>query len=425
MTEAFLQYVWQHRLLEGPLVTTEGLPVVVEKTGELNRDAGPDFFDARLEIDGVLWAGNVEVHIKSSDWKQHKHSSDKAYNNVILHVVYIYDTDIVLENGKKVPTLDISKSLPQNVWENYDSLMNADDRQIPCGPRLSEIPDFLFNLSQDRLMIERMERKSGDVERVINATKGSWEQACYWLMAHYLGGKANAFPFELLAKITPMRILAKIKDDPFRVESLFFGQAGLLDGEFSDDYPKSMQREYGYLRTAYQLSPMAAHLWKFFRIRPAGFPTLRISQFAALIVKSSNLFSKMLDAKDIKELRSFFDVGASEYWETHYNFDRESLKSSKMLGRNVIDSIIINAWIPLLFEYGKAHGDEACKERAFALLMQMPAENNSITKLWTSEGIAPKNAAESQAVIQRYTEYCSAKRCLDCQLAFRLLKTKN
>lgn len=425
MTEAFLQYVWQHRLLEGPLVTTEGLPVVVERPGELNRDAGPDFLDSRLVIGGLHWAGNVEVHTRASDWNQHGHSDDKAYNNVILHVVYIYDADIVLENGKKVQTLDISQSLPQYVWDNYDSLMNpADDTQIPCASRLKDIPDFLYHLSQDRLLVERIERKSGDVKRILKESKGSWEQACYWLTAHYFGGKTNAFAFELLAKVTPMRIVAKIKDNPFRVEALYMGQAGLLDGDFNDEYPQKLQREYKYLSAAYQLTPMEGHLWKFFRVRPSSFPTLRISQFSDLMSKSSNLFSKMLDAEDAGTVSKLFVVQASEYWQSHYNFDKETERSSKSLGKSLINTIIINAWISLLYEYGVAHGAEMYKERAFNLLQQLPPEDNRITRLWESAGIKIGNAAESQSVIQRYTEYCSRKKCLDCQLAFRIMKTK-
>lgn len=425
MTEAFLQYVWQHSLLEGPLTTVDGLPVVVERVGELNRDAGPDFFDARLVINNIRWAGNVEVHIKSSDWNLHHHSQDKAYNNVILHVVYINDVDIILENGKRMPTVVIADAIPDYVWNNYDNLMNpADNQEIPCASRLKEIPEFLLQMSQDRLLVERIERKSGDVQRILKESKGSWEQACYWLVARYFGGKTNAFPFELLAKTTPMGILAKIKDNPFRVESLFFGQAGLLEREFADEYPQAMRREYNYLQAAYGLSPIEGHLWKFFRLRPPSFPTLRISQFANLICKSNNLFSKMLEANDIKTLRSFFDVKVSEYWLTHYNFDKETPRRQKSIGKALVDSIIINAWIPLLFEYGVLHDDDHYKDQAFNLLQQLPPESNRITKLWEDEGIVPKNAAESQAVIQRYTEYCSQNKCLDCQLAFRLIKTK-
>lgn len=422
MTEAFLQYVWQHKLLEGPLVTTDGLPVVVERPGEMNRDAGPDFFDARLVIGGVLWAGNVEVHVRASDWRQHHHSDDKSYNNVILHVVYIHDADITLQNGKSVPTLTIADAIPEKIWENYDALMHPDgDVEIPCASRLKEIPDFLFRISQDRMTVERIERKSGDVKRLLKESKGSWEQTCYWLTARAFGAKTNAMPFELLAKKTPMSLLAKIKDNPFRLESLFFGQAGMLDGEFSDDYPKAMQREYNYLCAAHNLVPMAGHLWKFFRMRPAGFPTLRISQFSRLIAQSSNLFSKLLDTKDVSDLRRFFDVSTSEYWNNHYRFDEINDSRPKSLGLSQVDVILINAWIPLLFEYGVMHDDQSRKDQAFDLLQQLPAEKNQIVKRWEKAGIVAKNASETQALIQRYNEYCQKQKCLDCQIAFRLI----
>ena len=429
MTETFLQYVWQHKLLEGGLTTTDGQPVVVERAGTLNRDAGPDFLDARISVGGILWAGNVEVHIKASDWRAHQHSDDKAYNNLVLHVVYVYDYDIVLENGHKVPTVEIADAIPEHVWSNYDNLMqSALTNRIPCAPRLKEIPDLLFHTGQDRLLVERLQRKSNDVERLLKATHGNWEQVCYLVTAHYFGGKANAFPFELLAKITPMNVLAKIKDNPFRIEALFFGQAGMLDGLFFDDYPNALQREYHYLSAAYNLKAMPAHLWKFFRMRPAGFPTLRISQFANLIAKSSNLFSKLLDTKDAKSLRTFFDVEASDYWRSHFRFDKPVAKgvsaTVKNLGDNAIDTILINAWVPLLFKYGQAHDDENLKEQALSLLHQIPAEKNNIVHLWQEAGIQLADAADSQAVLQRFNEYCSKKRCLDCSLAFGLIKGK-
>ena len=425
MTEAFLQYVWQHKLLEGPLTTVDGLAVSVERAGELNRNAGPDFFDARIVVDGVLWAGNVEVHIKASDWNAHKHSNDRAYNNVILHVVYIHDADIVLENGKHVATIDISQAVPDYVWENYEKLMNpADDSKIACAKRLPEIPDFLFNISQERLLIERIERKSGNVERLLNESKGNWEETAYWLVAHYFGGKVNAFPFELLAKVTPMRIVAKIKDNPFRVEALYFGQSGLLEAEVQDEYSQRLKREYNYLSAAYGLRPEAGHLWKFFRVRPSSFPTLRISQFANLMTRSENIFSKLLEADDVQTLRGLFRVRASDYWQTHFDFDKPSENVPVNLGKNLADNIIINAWIPLLFQYGVTHGSERSKNKALELLHQLPPENNRIVRLWRDAGKEMRNAAESQSAIQRYTEYCSRKQCLECPLAFRLLKTK-
>lgn len=427
MTEAFLQYVWQHKLLEGGLTTTDGQPVVVERAGELNRDAGPDFINARLIVGGLLWAGNVEVHVKASDWHAHHHSDDKAYNNVILHVVYVYDADVCLEDGRKVTTVEIADAIPESVWRNYDDLMqSALTNEIPCSSRLKLIPEIIFHTSQDRLLVERLQRKSDDVDRLLKSTRGSWEQVCYLLIAHYFGGKSNAFAFELLAKKTPMNLLAKIKDKPFSIEALFFGQAGMLNGLFFDDYPNALQREYNFLCAAYNLTPMQAHIWKFFRMRPAGFPTLRISQFSNLIAKSSNLFSKLLDTKDAKSLRTFFDVEASDYWQSHFRFDRPVDKkvqpTVKCLGDSTIDTILINAWVPLLFKYGQEHGDEKFKEQALNILHQIPAERNNVIRLWQKAGTNPADAADSQAMLQRYNEYCSRKRCLDCSLAFRLLK---
>ena len=428
MTESFLQYVWHHKLLEGGLTTVDGQPVIVERAGDLNRDAGPDFLDARLSIGGIQWAGNVEVHIKASDWNLHHHSQDKAYNNVVLHVVYVYDADVILENGRKLPTVEITDAIPDHVWRNYEELMqSASTNEIPCAPRIKETPTFLFHTGQDRLLVERLQRKSDDVERLLKSTRGNWEQTCYQLVAHYFGGKTNGFPFELLAKVTPMRVLAKIKDNPFRVEALFFGQAGMLNGIFFDDYPNALQREYNYLAAAHNLTPMQAHLWKFFRMRPVSFPTLRISQFAALISQSSNLFSKLLETKETKVLHSYFDVQASDYWQSHYQFDKpiddKALPTVKRLGINTIDTILINAWVPLLFKYGQAHDDESLKEQALTILHNIRPESNRIVRLWQSAGVEPADAADTQALLQRYNEYCSHKRCLDCSLAFRLIRS--
>lgn len=395
--------------------------MVVERAGELNRDAGPDFFDARVTIDGIRWAGNVEIHVRASDWKAHHHSEDKKYNNVILHVVYIHDADVVLENGKTVATVAVADNIPEHVWENYEELMSSEE-SIACSSRLERIPDFLMHISQERLTVERMERKTDDARRLLDEARGSWEKACYWLTARYFGGKTNAFAFELLAKKTPMTIVAKKKDNPFRIESLYFGQAGLLEGDFDDEYPRAMQREYSYLRAAYNLRPMDGHLWKFLRLYPASFPTLRISQFACLMAWSHGLFSKLLESRDVRELRLLFDVETSDYWQTHYIYDNESRVRSRKLGKMAIDRLLINAWAPLLFEYGVMHDDQSRKDQAFALLRQLPAERNKIISLWENAGVKPSNAAESQALIELYNEYCMKKRCLECQLGGRVLK---
>jgi hypothetical protein len=421
MTEAFLQYVWQHKMLQGDLRTTEGLPVLVERAGDINTDAGPDFFDARVQIGEVLWAGNVEIHLKASDWKQHGHSDDKRYNNVVLHVVYTADSAITLENGKQVPTLSICDNIPDHIWQAHEQMMHpAIPLEIACMPRLKEVPDFIFQGYEDRLTVERIERKALDVQRLLEDSHGNWETTCYWITARYFGGKLNAFGFEMLAKMTPMRILAKIKDKPFRVEALLMGQAGLLEGKFKDEYPQKLQKEYNYMRIAYDLTPMEGHLWKFFRLRPASFPTLRISQLADLISRSSNLFSHLMETTDVKQLRNLFLVSASDYWQTHYNFDKAGDPRPKSAGQCFADVLVINAWSPLLFEYGVQHGCQTYKERAVEFLRRLPPEYNKITRLWGAD-YRPQNAAQSQALIQLYNEHCTKKDCLRCQLGYQLL----
>lgn len=422
MTEAFLQYIWQHRLLRGDLTTTEGLLVIVERSGEHNHDAGPDFFDARVSIGGLLWAGNVEVHVKASDWNLHGHTGDTKYDNVILHVVYTHDIDIILSNGKVIPTLDVSQFIPDDIWEGYAALMQPQlPIEIPCMLQLAEVPNVLINSYLDRLTVERVERKATDVLRLVEESKGHWETCCYWMLARYFGGKVNAFVFEMLAKMTPQNYLAKIKDNPTRVEALLMGQAGFLEGELHDEYPLTLQKEYRYLRKAYDLTPIEGHLWKFFRLRPANFPTIRISQLANLIAHSENLFSKLLETPQVVDLRKLFDVEASPYWNTHYRFDHESEWHKCSVGGIFIDILLINAWVPLLFEYGVQHGSQAHKDQAINILQQLPPESNRITRLWSTVGIIAQNGAQSQAELQLYNEYCKNRNCLNCQIGYQVL----
>lgn len=426
MTEAFLHYLWKYRLFEGDLVTTTGLPLTVERSGEHNHDAGPDFIDARITIGDLQWAGNVEIHVKASDWNLHRHSSDKAYNNVILHVVYSNDCDIVTEAGKALPTIEVKDAIPSAIWDGYAALMQpALPVEIPCVLDIPEVPELILHSAMDRMMAERMERKSGDVRRLLEESNSNWETTCYWMVSRYFGGKTNAFAFEMLAKATPQRYLAKIKNNPFRIEALLMGQAGLLEGDFDDDYPKALQKEYLYLRKAYSLEPMEGHLWKFFRLRPNNFPTLRISQLADLIAKSDNLFSHLLETKKADEISSYFNLEASEYWKTHYRFDQESDHHAVSTGKTFADILVINSWAPLLFEYGVQHADQERKDQAMDILQQMKPEKNHIVTLWQKAGIASENAAHSQSLLQLYNEYCKNKHCLDCPIGYHIMVRKN
>lgn len=426
MTEAFLQYVWQHRLLQGELTTTDGQLVTIERAGILNRDAGPDFSDARLKIGDTWWAGNVEIHIKASDWQQHHHESDRNYSSVVLHVVYEADIDIVTDNGNRLITLEIKDHISRDIWNQYEQLTQTSlTETIPCTSYLSEIPDFIVSNSLDRLTIERIQRKSDDVKHLIEKSHGSWETCCYWMIARYFGGKTNGFTFELLAKTTDQRLLARWKDQPQRIEAILMGQAGMLDGYFEDEYPRLLQQDYESLAKGAHLKPIDGYLWKFFRLRPHSFPTIRISQFANLISRSHNLFSNLLEESDAARLAEFFDVEASHYWTSHYQFDKESAPSSKHIGKAFVETLIINAWVPLLMEYGIQHGQQRYKDQAVAILQQLPPEENNITRKWKAVGIKADNAAQSQALIQLYNEYCTPRRCLECQIGYRILVQNN
>ena len=423
MNEAFLHYVWKYRLLNNSMFTTKGEPIIVEFPGELNANAGPDFFNAKIKIADINWVGNVEIHKLASDWNLHKHNLDKNYNNVVLHVVYENDEcDVLLENGKPIPTLEIKSLIPNGVYQRYEELLHPSfTDSIPCMGHLSDLSDIYISTYLERMAVERLERKSMVVKEMLIETKSSWEECCYRIFARYFGGKVNALPFELLAKSIPLQLYSKIRTSPFQVEALMFGQAGLLENDFVDEYPQKLKNEYTYLRKAYSLEPIEGYLWKFFRIRPYSFPTLRISQFAILIVRSKNLFSKLLELSNCDDILSYLDVTASDYWDNHYHFDKESRKVKKTTGRSFSLSLIINAWIPLLFEYGEQYGNEEYKDVALQLLEQIESENNNVIKLWVEGGITPNNALQSQALLEVYNEYCKHKRCLDCSIGYKIL----
>lgn len=426
MTEAFLQYVWQHGLMGRKLSTVDGRPVDVIRSGELNRDSGPDFFNARIAVDGIEWVGNVEVHLRTSDWDAHRHGCDAAYNNIILHVVYEHDTEIVMQNGKRPLTVELKSQLDPSLFERYDTLMQrVADETVACADSLAAVPVFVTEALMDRLLVERIEQKASLVHRLLDESRGGWEQTCYWLLARYFGGRVNADAFEMLAKSVDQRLLARWKDDPQRLEAVLMGQAGLLDGYFEDDYPRQLQSDYNALRTGASLTPIAGHLWKFFCLRPSSFPTIRISQFARLIAASSALFSKLLAMDKASEIVALFNQEAAPYWRNHYRFDRPSEhESTKRLGRAQAEVLVINAWVPLLFVYGTAHGQQHYKEQAVDLLHQLPAENNNVTRRWQQLGVTPADSASSQALLQLNNGYCAVQRCLDCAIGYHIIKHK-
>ncbi len=429
MTEEFLWHIWKFRLFNNNnLQTTSGEEIKILKVGEHNSDSGPDFFNARIKIGNTTWAGNVEIHTNASDWHKHKHTTDKAYDNIILHVVHEADVKIHRRNGEEIPTLELKNRIPQNVYGKYFQFKSSKD-WIPCEKQISSVDKFTLNNWLDRLLVERLERKSKAITDSLKQNKNNWEETFYQMLARNFGQKINSEPFELLAKTLPVSVLAKHKNNLLQIESLLFGTAGMLEKDFKDDYPNELKKEFKFLKSKFKLKPIDSSLWKFMRLHPPNFPTIRISQFANLIYKSSHLFSKITEANSVKDTIKLLGTETSEYWQTHYRFDTSSpallLKDKgakkKRLGSDSINTIIINTIVPFLFVYGKEKGEEKFCDRALAFLEKLEAENNSIILKWESIGVLSKTSYETQALLQLKNEYCSKKRCLECSIGARLL----
>ncbi len=419
LNEELLSYIWQHRLYSfSELKTNTGETVEVVHCGLRNRDAGPDFSQAKIRLNGDLLAGNVELHLRSSDWFKHQHQRDKAYSNLILHVVFEDDSKIPVSNA--FPTLELKDKIEPDFMKRYQQLM-SNGSWIPCENQLHAVDEFVIKNGLHRLVAERLERKTEAIREVLAQTKNSWEETCYRLTARNFGLKINAEPFERLARSLPLNIIAKHKNNLFQLEALLFGQAGMLESDFTDEYPNQLKKEFGYLQKKYSLTPLPLHVWKFLRLRPPGFPTLRIAQFAALLFQSSHLFSKMLEAKDASEMAKLFQSEPSAYWQTHYLFDKPSAKRSKKVGNDFLHLLMINAVAPMLFLFGKTKGDVSVQEKAITLLEHTPYENNAITRKWKSAGVKADSAYESQALLQLKNEYCAGKKCLQCHIGNKVL----
>jgi FPC/CPF motif-containing protein YcgG len=420
MKEEFLHYLWKYKLFNtSNLRTQTNEKVEVINPGLHNMDAGPDFFNAKIKIGETTWAGNVEIHLKSSDWYQHQHHTDKAYDNVILQVVYQHDKDVYLSNNSLVPTIEIQ--FDEILLKNYEKLIDSES-WIACEKELNTVDEFLIQKWIETLMIERLEDKALRIKQQLKQTQNNWEETFYRHLARNFGFKLNAEPFELLARSLPLKVLAKHKNNLMQIEALLFGQAGFLNEETGDDYYLKLKREYQFLNRKFQLKPIAKHLWKFLRSRPGNFPTVRIAQFAALIFQSKSLFSKIMDEPDAQKIRQMLQAKPSEYWESHYHFNKKSVKKTKPLGQSAIQILLINTVVPFLFVYGKHRGKEEFCDRAVGLLSQIKPENNSIILKWERLGLKPNNAFESQALIQLKNKYCTFKKCLQCQIGSYIIK---
>lgn len=420
--EEFLHFIWENRLYySGNLKTILGKKVEIINTGRKNSNAGPDYFNARVKIGDTLWAGNIEIHKKASDWDKHNHAQNKAYENVILHVVEQADQQIYRMNGTEIPTLELS--WPHLYTLNYKNLLDA-NTWIACQRQIHHIDPVILQLGFNRLMIERLENKTSGIEIRLNKNKNNWRETFYQILARAFGFKVNATPFELLSKSVPMHILAKHKNSLFQLEALLFGTSGLLNEELlGDDYFLKLREEYSFLHKKYGLKPVEGHLWKFMRLRPVNFPTLRISQLAGLIHRSQGLFSKIMETETLSELKNLLEVKASYYWDTHYRFNKNtSRRHTKVLGENSVNTLIINVVVPFLFVYGEKQNLHHLKNRGLDFLEQLPPEKNAMIKKWGDLGIKARSAFETQALIELKTSYCEPKKCLNCKIGNKLVK---
>lgn len=422
VAEELYHFIWNNKLFrEEDLLLENKEHLQIIRTGRHNTDAGPDFFNARIKIGETLWAGNVEIHLKSSDWIKHGHHKDKAYDNVILQVVGENDMPVFRTDGEKIPTAELK--IEKKMLEKYRDL-KRNKPKIACASDFGEIDEFIKSTWLNALWAERMERKSEAVRQIFEYTRNSWSETFYISLARSFGAKINAEPFELLAKSLPAKILAKHKNSLLQTEALLFGQAGFLTEEPEDEYQAKLKKEYQFLRQKYRLIPLQKHLWKFLRLRPPGFPTLRIAQFAELVHQSSHLFSRILEYKKIADLKKSFHCQASSYWNTHYTFGKESKNRPKKLGKSAIHSILLNSVIPMLFLYGKERKLPEFTDKAAEISESLPPEKNKIIRLWQDLDAKTENALQTQAYIRLFNEYCQKRLCTRCRIGGKILSAQ-
>lgn len=424
MKEEFLHYLWKYSLYNADsLIDNEGNRITVIHPGEYNRDSGPDFFNARICIAGTEWAGNVEIHTKASHFDVHGHNKDHAFDNVILHVVAENDRKIFNARGEELLTIVIGYDTVY--FEKYQDLIN-NPAVIACQNDIRHLDNFYVRHWLHSLLIERLQKKAEAVMNTFRETGNDWEETFYRVLSRYFGFRVNTGPFEMLASALPFKIIRKHADNRLQVEALLFGTAGMLDEKLfrealSDTYYKDLIREYKILSAKYSLKPIHGWLWKFSRLRPVNFPTLRISQLSALVSVAGGLFSRTLEAADVKQLKELFEVSASPYWDDHYVFGKKSIRIPKNTGMQAMDIFLINAVIPLIFVYGQSKESREICEKALTFLESIHPEDNTVIADWKLTGVEAESAFYTQALIQLTDEYCRKRRCLECRIGCKLI----
>ncbi|MGB0391614.1 MAG: DUF2851 family protein [Salibacteraceae bacterium] len=421
MTEDFLHYIWKYQLFNANnLITHSGQNLSIVSPGIHNHASGPDFSEAVISIGNISWAGNVEIHKNSSDWFRHKHEKDPNYLKVILHVVWNYDQPVYDLNKNEIPVLVLNGKVSNSLIKNYRTL-NMSKNSVLCSELIDKRNDFKTSQWLHRVLIERLEYKVSEIKDIYLQTNRNWEQTMFVVLSKNFGFKVNAIPMHELAKRIDFKILLKNKDSQVALESIFFGVAGLIPDKPKSVFEKHLKTEFAHNKHKYQLETIDKSIWKFGKVRPTNFPTLRISQLATLILKNGNLFDVFVRNMDIETVKGLLSVKCSDFWDTHFIFERKSKDSKKNLGKKSIENILINSITPMLFFYGKESQSLLHQEMAISLLEKTHPENNFITKNWAQYNMFAKNAFDSQALIQLTNSYCNLKNCLNCGIGKQLL----
>ncbi|NRD24553.1 DUF2851 family protein [Winogradskyella litoriviva] len=421
MQEDFLHYIWKHKAFDSSLLKTSNDEVIsISNLGQHNHNAGPDFFNAQLSIGDQLWAGNVEIHIKSSDWYVHNHETDKAYDNVILHVVWEHDTEIFRSDNSKIPTLELKNVVDLNLIHNYKNLMQS-KTWINCESSFSSVNEFVLNNWLERLYIERLELKSESINQLLKESNNNWEAVLFKMLLKNFGLKVNGESFLSIANSIGFSIVRKLQNDVLDLEALLFGQSNLLfDENIEDAYYIDLKHRYGFLKQKFNLTNQGVLPMQFFRLRPPNFPTIRLSQFANLYSLEQNLFSKVMQLNSKNEFYKLFNLGVTTYWTTHYTFSKTSKVFKKLMTKPFVDLLIINTLIPLKFSYAKFQG-KSIEEELFQLIKEIKIENNSIVSKFLDLKPLEKNALNSQGLLQLKQKFCDNNKCLQCAIGNSLI----
>jgi len=418
--ERLLHYVWKYKLYGvAPLMTTDGKDLQIIDPGIANTDAGPDFFNAKIKIDQTLWVGSIEIHEKASDWMLHQHNKDKAYESIILHVTGFNDLELKRSSGESIPQLVMT--IPESVRQNIEWLLYR-ETTMPCQAHIHSLDSLHIRSWLDALLSERLERKTKDIFTLLEHYNNDWNEVFYVILTRSFGFGVNSDAMERVARGLPLHCIQKQRNSCSQVEAMLFGQAGMLSEKKSDVYYRFLQQEYGFLSHKYGLTPIDNTAFKNLRLRPYNFPYLKIAQLAAIWIQHDTLFSIMLNAGNLGEIKQHLKLPPSDYWTTHYHFDHESPKKEKLLGDNALNTLIINAVVPVFFAYGLRNKAPEYCEKATRILQYLPPEKNNIATTFNNAGIACSNAGDTQALIQLKREYCEKKKCLFCRIGFRLLK---